>query len=166
MGHIHLYPNTTHLNLVKSNMQVLLVIAALACSALCMPQNRFQSAPVINAVNDFQEPYQLSSGAFDIFGNVQSSFSCEGRIYGFYANEELNCQIFHVCEPVSYPDGRQETIQYNFFCGNQTVFDQSLLVCNHVADAIPCSESSSFHSINQEFGRIPDYDIDFRNSRQ
>merc|ERR1712002_1273232 len=149
MGY-HYINNPTYLQThytTNSSMYTLTVIAALLCVAVARPQ-------VSNAVDDFQEPYQLSSGAFEIYGNIQSQFSCEGRIYGYYANEELNCQIFHVCEPVVYPDGRQETIQYNFFCGNQTVFDQSLLVCNHVADAIPCSESSAFHLVNQDFGKI------------
>merc|ERR1712168_881305 len=135
---------------LPTSMQSLFIIAALVGSAICSPQ----FGPLSNSVDNFQEPYQLSSGAFDFFGDIRSSFSCEGRIYGYYANEELNCQIFHVCEPVTYPDGRQETIQYNFFCGNQTVFDQSLLTCNHAVDAIPCSESSSFHSLNEEFGRV------------
>merc|ERR1712080_807774 len=54
------------------------------------------------------EPLGLSSGAFDLFGNIQTSFSCEGRIYGYYANVELFCQIFHVCQPVTYADGEEE----------------------------------------------------------
>merc|ERR1712055_977381 len=138
----------------SQNMQSFILVAGLVATAVCSPQNRFQSSPVSNQ-DDFQEPYQLSSGAFDIFGNVDSRFSCEGRIYGFYANEELNCQIFHVCEPVTYPDGRQETVQYNFFCPLETVFDQSLLVCNHAVDAIPCSDSSAYLFKNEEFGIIP-----------
>jgi len=130
-------------------MYTLTVIAALVCVAAAKPQ-------ISNSVDEFQEPYQLSSGAFQLYGNIQSQFSCEGRTYGFYANEDLNCQIFHVCQPVTHSDGAQETIQYNFFCGNQTVFDQSLLVCNHVADAIPCGESSEFLFRNDDFGIIPD----------
>merc|ERR1712055_35350 len=142
------FQSTNHTQL---KMQSLILIAALVGSAICSPQ----FGPLSNTVDNFQEPYQLSSGAFDIFGNVDSRFSCEGRIYGFYANEELNCQIFHVCEPVTYPDGRQETVQYNFFCPLETVFDQSLLVCNHAVDAIPCSDSSAYLFKNEEFGIIP-----------
>jgi len=130
--------------------QLALVACVLVCAVVCRPQ--FDSEAV-------QEPYGLSSGAFELFGNIDSSFNCEGRIYGYYANEELNCQIFHVCEPVSYPDGRQETIQHNFFCPNQTVFDQSLLVCNHVTDAIPCGESSAYHNLNEQFGIIPEQNL-------
>jgi|ERR1712168_960148 len=129
----------THINMYK---QLTFIAVALVCSVLSQ--------------DDIQEPFGLSSGAFNLFGNVDSSFSCEGRIYGFYANEELNCQIFHVCEPLEYPDGRTETVQYNFFCPNQTQFDQSLLVCNHVTDAIPCNESGDWLYRNEEFGILPE----------
>merc|ERR1712055_274112 len=143
------FQSTNHTQL---KMQSLILIAALVGSAICSPQ----FGPLSNSVDNFQEPYQLSSGAFDFFGDIRSSFSCEGRIYGYYANEELNCQIFHVCEPVTYADGVEESIQYNFFCPNQTVFDQSLLTCHHVDLAIPCAESGSFLHLNEAFGVIPD----------
>ena len=81
-------------------------------------------------------------------------FSCEDRIYGYYANVELDCHIFHVCEPVTYADGTTTTLQHNFFCPNQTIFDQSLLTCNHIDDAIPCQDSELFLAINEEFGKI------------
>ena len=32
---------------------------------------------------------------------------------------------------------------WSFICGNQTVFDQSSLTCNHVTDAFPCEESEA-----------------------
>merc|ERR1711890_124323 len=101
-----------------------------------------------------EEPLGLSSGAYELFGNIQTSFSCEGRIYGYYANVELFCQIFHVCQPVTYADGVEETLQHNFFCPNQTVFDQSLLPCQHFDLAIPCEESEQYVAINEEFGKI------------
>merc|ERR1712121_143923 len=125
-----------------------LVLTCVFSVALCKPQ-----------FNDYDydaEPLGLPSGALQIFGNIATTFSCEGRIYGYYADEDLACQIFHICEPVFYPDGRSETIMHNFFCGNQTVFDQSLLVCNHASDAIPCSESANFYNLNELFGIIPE----------
>merc|ERR1712002_149046 len=129
----------------------LIVITLLVSAVVCNPQRR-----QFLDYDDIVEPLGLSSGALQLFGNIRSSFSCEGRIYGYYADEDLACQIFHVCEPVAYPDGRTETIMHNFFCPNQTVFDQSLLVCNHNVDAIPCSESANFYFRNEEFGIIPE----------
>merc|ERR1712002_868155 len=153
MGVVDTGHNTT-------NMNPLYILIALASVSSGLPQgvrsqqNTFVSPPV-----EVVEPLGLSSGAFEILGpNARSriSFSCAGRIYGYYANEDLNCQVFHVCEPVTYDDAIQEMRQYNFFCPNQTVFDQSLLACTWAIDAIPCSESSAFQFRNEDFGIIPE----------
>ena len=47
------------------------------------------------------------------------SFSCEGRSYGYYADPETNCQVFHIC----LGDG---DIKWTFLCPNQTIFNQVL----------------------------------------
>ena len=44
--------------------------------------------------------------------------------YGYYADVANECQLFHVCYPVLYPDGQQEMIKWSFICPNQTIFDQ------------------------------------------
>ena len=44
--------------------------------------------------------------------------------YGYYADVANECQLFHVCYPVLYPDGQQEMIKWSFVCPNQTIFDQ------------------------------------------
>jgi hypothetical protein len=51
-------------------------------------------------------------------------FSCEGKRYGYYADVANDCQIFHICYPVQYPDGQEEMFKWSFICPNQTVFDQ------------------------------------------
>uniref|UniRef100_T1J0R8 Chitin-binding type-2 domain-containing protein n=1 Tax=Strigamia maritima TaxID=126957 RepID=T1J0R8_STRMM len=96
--------------------------------------------------------YVLPDGAELIVDNIKSTFSCEGRQYGYYADVDNNCQIFHVCVPVSHADGAQETFIYSFFCGNQTVFDQSQLVCEYIDDAIPCGSTSDWLYLNDFFG--------------
>ena len=61
--------------------------------------------------------------------------------YGYYADVTSGCRIFHVCLPIADDVGNQiETHHYSFLCGNQTVFDQHALVCNHAEDAFPCNE--------------------------
>ncbi|GIX94611.1 chitin-binding type-2 domain-containing protein [Caerostris darwini] len=55
----------------------------------------------------------------------KTSFSCDGRTYGYYADPEVNCQVFHIC-PGAYGVGH-----YSFLCPNQTVFNQAYLVCDH-----------------------------------
>merc|ERR1719228_1003549 len=93
----------------------------------------------------------LPAGHEDILDNPYNpSFSCDGQEYGYYADIESGCQIFHICMPIQDNDGFViKTDQYSFFCGNGTVWDQQNLVCNHADDAFPCEESASL------FGTIP-----------
>ena len=48
----------------------------------------------------------------------------QGRVYGYYADVANDCQLFHVCYLVLYPDGQEEMIKWSFICPNQTIFDQ------------------------------------------
>merc|ERR1719411_140165 len=94
----------------------------------------------------------LPAGHEDILSNPYNpeSFSCEGQDYGYYADVESDCEIFHICLPIQDNDGFvTSTAKFSFFCGNGTVFDQQSLTCNHAADAFPCAESPSL------FGSVP-----------
>merc|ERR1712226_1173472 len=67
------------------------------------------------------------------------SFSCDDQAYGYYADVESGCEIFHICLPVQDNEGLvTNTLKFSFFCGNGTVFDQESLVCNHPDSAFPC----------------------------
>ena len=46
------------------------------------------------------------------------TFTCEGRAYGYYADPETNCQVFHICM------GGDESLKWSFICPNQTIFNQ------------------------------------------
>lgn len=50
---------------------------------------------------------QLPAGAELVLGDyVQTTFSCEDaehQRYGYYADVDNNCQVFHVCNPVQLP---------------------------------------------------------------
>lgn len=74
----------------------------------------------------------------------KTSFSCEGRGYdfGFYADEETGCQVYHVCW-----SGRRES----FMCGVGTVFNQAILACDYW-HSVDCSKSSQFYGVNSELG--------------
>uniref|UniRef100_T1J0R1 Chitin-binding type-2 domain-containing protein n=1 Tax=Strigamia maritima TaxID=126957 RepID=T1J0R1_STRMM len=111
-------------------------------------------AIVIGAVS---AQYVLPDGAEFIVGNIQSTFVCAGREYGYYADVDNNCQIFHVCLPIPDDLGNIiDTAQYSFFCGNQTIFDQANLVCALFDDATPCNVAPSLYDeVNRNFGVIP-----------
>ncbi|XP_064099628.1 myb-like protein I [Macrobrachium nipponense] len=105
-------------------------------------------------VNGVFEPLNLPSGATLLLGRISSSFSCADRPYGYYADQENSCRVFHVCNPALFSDGKIETYQYSFMCGEGTVFDQDELTCKVEYDATPCQEAANFYFRNEQFGRV------------
>ena len=93
---------------------------------------------------DFQG-YEFAANTQDLLVQpLVRSFSCRGRDYGYYADVANNCQIFHICWPKM--NEVEEVVgmnQWSFVCGNQTVFDQATLSCNHVSASLPCDVSES-----------------------
>merc|ERR1711872_858190 len=106
------------------------------------------------AISGVFEPLNLPSGASAILGNIDTSFSCYDKPYGYYADRDNNCNLFHVCNPTLFSDGSIETYQYSFMCGEGTVFDQKELTCKVPVDAISCQESPSYFYVNEYFGII------------
>ncbi|KAG7156551.1 U-scoloptoxin(01)-Cw1a-like [Homarus americanus] len=89
---------------------------------------------------------------------LDTSFTCEGRSYGYYADVDNNCEIFHVCLPVADASGTVViTLQYTFTCGNQTILSQDTATCKFREDAFPCDQAPTLYDVvNEEFGRIPE----------
>lgn len=61
----------------------------------------------------------LPDNATLIRENIVDTFSCKDRIYGYYADMENECQIFHVCMPQT-----RGSIRWSFICPAETVFNQ------------------------------------------
>lgn len=103
--------------------------------------------------------YTFSDGYLDILGaEPVQNFDCTGRRYGYYADVDASCRVFHVCLPVTDEEGQLiETAHFSFFCGNETMFDQESLTCANEENAFPCSEAETLYELtNAEFGRIPE----------
>lgn len=104
--------------------------------------------------------YQLPAGAESILRqrSFTETFSCANRRYGYYADVDNNCELFHVCVPIEDDQGQEiEMAHFSFMCGNQTIFDQSTLSCNEEFNALPCAEATNYYDVvNAEFGKIPD----------
>ncbi|XP_076035007.1 uncharacterized protein LOC143021433 [Oratosquilla oratoria] len=115
-------------------------------------QNLFRQAEGAQFLEGDFEPLNLPSGASLLMGQIDTSFQCADRPYGYYADERNECRVFHVCNPYLFSDGRIETHQYSFMCGEGRVFDQEKLTCVEEFAAIPCQESSFHYSKNTEFG--------------
>ena len=113
----------------------------------------------VAAMASARSAFEFSAGVEAILSSpISTSFACDGLPYGYYADTDNNCEIFHVCLPIQDDEGQIiETAQFSFACGNQTVFSQDSLTCNTPDAAFPCSEAASLYdSVNAEFGRIPD----------
>ena len=104
------------------------------------------------------QSYQLpADGETLLYSPLSLAFSCEGQEYGYYADVDNNCQVFHICLPLEDDFGSIiETAQWSFICGNGTIFDQQTLTCNYEQDSVPCAEAPSLYN-TVEFGVIPDY---------
>lgn len=101
-----------------------------------------------------RQAYHLPDGAELIVGAIDRSFQCPQATHtGYYADVANRCQIFHICHPVVYPDGVTETLQWSFFCGNQTVFNQLTLTCGDPNYVVPCEHAADFYYVNQKIGQ-------------
>ncbi|KAG6444327.1 uncharacterized protein LOC115439799 [Manduca sexta] len=97
----------------------------------------------------------LPANASSIRENITDTFSCENRTYGYYADVDNDCQVFHICLPTQLPSGRAVTYRYSFICPNETVFNQEVMVCTRPIDAIDCEDSPLYYDLNQEIGKVP-----------
>ncbi|KAF2346659.1 Chitin binding domain [Trinorchestia longiramus] len=125
-----------------------------------MPRLVFVLLAVLAGSGYARMAYQLPAGMEDLFRgrSLIQTFSCEGRRYGYYADTDNNCQIFHVCLPIEDDVGQAvETAHFSFVCGNETIFDQSTLTCESSSYALPCDEAENFYDVvNSEFGKVLD----------
>ncbi|KAJ8941681.1 hypothetical protein NQ314_010327 [Rhamnusium bicolor] len=94
----------------------------------------------------------LPSNATSIRTDISDSFHCDGRDYGYYADVENDCQLFHVCLPVTYSDGRNQTFRWSFICPEDTIFNQEMFTCTRSDEAIDCAESPRYYELNRNFG--------------
>merc|ERR1712212_1221737 len=112
------------------------------------------------AVAAARMPYVLPDGAEGILRarSLQTTFTCDQRPYGYYADMDNNCEIFHVCLPIADATGATiESAHFSFLCGNMTTFSQESLTCVHRDESFPCEESATLYDIsNSEFGVILD----------
>merc|ERR1712215_213303 len=135
-----------HSLVVQYTMKSLIVVSCL----LAVAAAGGQSTP---------EFFNLVSNATSVLARqVEYGFDCAGKQFGFYADTNNACQIFHICHPEETEAG-PVTRMYSFLCGLGTVFDQATLACNWPEEALACEESENLYNINDYFGRE---DVEFR----
>ncbi|XP_013793802.1 uncharacterized protein LOC106477822 [Limulus polyphemus] len=103
-------------------------------------------AVVMMAPRVARDLYDLPGETDSILDGAQinKTFSCAGRMEGYYADTDNGCKIFHRCVPdLSFS---------SFICDNNTIFDQQDLVCKYETEAFPCDQAESiYESSNARF---------------
>lgn len=118
------------------------------------PANGEQGAMTESATEKHLPPLELPSNATSIRAEITDTFSCENRGYGYYADVDNECQIFHVCLPVMTTEDRKErTFRWSFICPEETVFSQVVFTCVRMED-MPneCKDSEQYYELNNNFG--------------
>ncbi|XP_046387836.1 mucin-5AC-like [Ischnura elegans] len=78
---------------------------------------------------------------YPIYSHIPvTSFSCEGKIAGYYADPETQCQIFHVCTPGGATSN-------SFICPNGTLFNPAVRTCDWWP-AVDCGASTESLRLN------------------
>ncbi|XP_017106955.2 putative mediator of RNA polymerase II transcription subunit 12 [Drosophila bipectinata] len=69
----------------------------------------------------------------------KSSFSCNDRNSGYYADESLSCEVFHYC---------QDSQKHSWICPEGFTFHQIHLICMPPSHDNICKQSSKYHIVN------------------
>ncbi|CAG5002291.1 unnamed protein product, partial [Parnassius apollo] len=69
----------------------------------------------------------------------QSKFDCVNKQSGYYADEELNCEVFHYCN---------DNIKHSWICPEGFSFHQVHLICMPSTQENICQRSSKYHFVN------------------
>ncbi|XP_050422703.1 transcription factor SPT20 homolog isoform X2 [Adelges cooleyi] len=69
----------------------------------------------------------------------QSKFTCSGKKTGYYADDGLDCEVFHYC---------QDNARHSWICPEGFVFHQVHLICMPPSGENICKQSSQYHFVN------------------
>ncbi|KAL0133914.1 hypothetical protein PUN28_001096 [Cardiocondyla obscurior] len=130
----------------KELLTVLLL--GLLTIALSLPQQPKSKRPTPEYKPSKTGGMLLPDNATLIREDIVDTFSCQDRIYGYYADMENECQIFHVCMPQT-----RGSTRWSFICPAETVFNQATFVCTQTESSIPCEESEKYYSLNEDIGK-------------
>ncbi|KAL0849619.1 hypothetical protein ABMA28_013878 [Loxostege sticticalis] len=70
----------------------------------------------------------------------QSKFDCVGKQTGYYADPELNCEVFHYC---------QDSVKHSWICPEGFTFHQVHLICMPPSSDGICQKSAKYHFVNE-----------------
>lgn len=81
-----------------------------------------------------------------------STFSCEGKITGYYADTKLHCRVYHFCTQMENL-GVTTYQRMSYICLEGSIFDQRDLNCVRESDLkVPCDRAEAeYESSNKQF---------------
>ncbi|XP_064085645.1 uncharacterized protein LOC135200863 isoform X5 [Macrobrachium nipponense] len=122
--------NTRDTRIPKLFNKMLRQLAVISC--ICIAVTIVYSAP--------SQPALHRSKRWEEFPNVTFTFDCTNRPVGFYADQEFNCQLFHMCDE----DGRR----IPYMCANDTAFNQEYRICDWQYN-FDCSAAQNWFYLNE-----------------
>lgn len=76
---------------------------------------------------------------------TSGAFSCQGRQFGYYADVQQGCKVYHVCNPLNAVPNVSDG-HFTFTCPESTRFDQRYHTCTPESVALDCNQSESLYS--------------------
>lgn len=70
---------------------------------------------------------------------AKSSFSCNEKMTGYYADDTVSCQVFHYCS---------ENTKHSWICPEGATFHQVHLICMPPSEENICEQSAKYHFVN------------------
>uniref|UniRef100_A0A6G1SBI0 Chitin-binding type-2 domain-containing protein n=1 Tax=Aceria tosichella TaxID=561515 RepID=A0A6G1SBI0_9ACAR len=146
---------------LQTNYIVTLLIPALAVSCIIIASLVSESFQVGLGSKHVEHRrfkralYDLPAGSeLLLSGQLRTTFTCDGLGYGYYADPDNECKIFHICQSFKMSDGSIYNNHWSFICPNQTLFNQVSLTCSHPDEAVPCQFAREFYNVNDYFGDV------------
>lgn len=81
-----------------------------------------------------------------------STFTCDGKVTGYYADVKLNCRVYHFCTQLDGLDGPSYQ-RMSYMCLENSYFDQKDLNCVRQADLkVTCDKAEAeYERSNKQF---------------
>ncbi|KAG8192203.1 hypothetical protein JTE90_009964 [Oedothorax gibbosus] len=111
--------------------------------------NKYTPAPQQSLGNNHDEEEEEEQGPDPLTLLLQDSqFGCGGKTDGYYADDSVNCKVFHYCVGGA---------KHSWMCPENTVFHQVHLNCVPDDQDI-CSQTQKFHFVNDYLYKAVDYE--------
>ncbi|XP_076069336.1 uncharacterized protein LOC143041396 [Oratosquilla oratoria] len=92
--------------------------------------------------------FGIAGQDYPTFAHVpQTSFECENRLPGIYADQEAACQLYHMCLHGGH--------KHSFLCPNGTVFHQAYFICDLWFN-VDCARATEFYILNEDIYKDPE----------